>query len=151
MINQPFPNLGAHHLDRRLEAHHDRRDPAALMAAPRPFGFTRRERQIVEQLALGKRNKEIGFALGLSEGTVKVYLSRLKQKDPEHNNRYSLAKYLLRDHERVMAIRLNDWIAAWGVSLPEPALLAIQGIMADQVCKVLSGIERATPKQREVV
>jgi DNA-binding NarL/FixJ family response regulator len=36
-----------------------------------------RERQLMGLLAQGLRNKEIAWALGITEGTVKVYLSRL--------------------------------------------------------------------------
>ena len=99
--------------------------------------MTRREHQVVEQLALGKTNKEIGAVLGLTEGTVKVYVRRVKQKDPEHNSRYSFVKFLVRDHERVMACRLNSWIRQWGELLPGLALAELQIIMADQVAKVL--------------
>jgi DNA-binding NarL/FixJ family response regulator len=42
--------------------------------------LTRREGQIVSLLAQGLRNKEIAYMLSLSEGTVKVYLSRLFDK-----------------------------------------------------------------------
>jgi len=42
--------------------------------------LTRRESQLVTLLAQGLKNKEIAFTLGISEGTVKVYLSRLFQK-----------------------------------------------------------------------
>ena len=42
--------------------------------------LTRRESQLVTLLAQGLKNKEIGAALGISEGTVKVYLTRLFQK-----------------------------------------------------------------------
>jgi DNA-binding NarL/FixJ family response regulator len=39
-----------------------------------------RERQLAELLMQGLSNKEIGYRLVLSEGTVKVYFSRLFQK-----------------------------------------------------------------------
>jgi two-component system, NarL family, nitrate/nitrite response regulator NarL len=42
--------------------------------------LTPRERQIVSLLAQGLKNKEIAYSLTLSEGTVKVYLSRIFQK-----------------------------------------------------------------------
>jgi two-component system nitrate/nitrite response regulator NarL len=42
--------------------------------------LTPRERQLVGLLAQGMKNKEIAYALGITEGTVKVYLSRLFQK-----------------------------------------------------------------------
>ena len=46
----------------------------------RPISLTRRERQLVELLSRGFKNKEIATSLGISEGTVKVYLSRLFEK-----------------------------------------------------------------------
>jgi two-component system nitrate/nitrite response regulator NarL len=39
-----------------------------------------RERQLVGLLVQGMKNKEVGYALGITEGTVKVYLSRLYQR-----------------------------------------------------------------------
>lgn len=42
--------------------------------------LTPRERQIAEQVGLGRRNREIAEALGMSEGTVKVYLHTIYQK-----------------------------------------------------------------------
>jgi DNA-binding NarL/FixJ family response regulator len=44
------------------------------------INLTLREGQLVTLLAQGMKNKEIATALYLSEGTVKVYLSRLFQK-----------------------------------------------------------------------
>lgn len=42
--------------------------------------LTARERQIVEEVALGLRNREIAERLGMSEGTVKVYLHNIFSK-----------------------------------------------------------------------
>jgi DNA-binding NarL/FixJ family response regulator len=53
-----------------------------------------RERQLVTLLAQGLKNKEIGYRLGLSEGTVKVYLSRLFQKVGA-SDRFALALYAI--------------------------------------------------------
>jgi DNA-binding NarL/FixJ family response regulator len=46
----------------------------------RRYTLTRREGQIVTLVAQGLKNKELGVALNISEGTVKVYLSRLFKK-----------------------------------------------------------------------
>jgi IS30 family transposase len=99
--------------------------------------LTRREKQLVEQLAQGHSNKEIAFNLGLSTGTVKCYLSALKKKDPESANRYSAVKDLLRDHQRVQAIRLDRWIQQWGENLPEEARREVRAICAEQVAEIL--------------
>jgi two-component system nitrate/nitrite response regulator NarL len=56
--------------------------------APEPL--TNRERQIVEMVAGGLSNKEIGRRLDLSEGTVKVHLHNVYQK-LRVNNRTALA------------------------------------------------------------
>lgn len=46
-----------------------------------PLGaLTPRERQIAEHVGRGLRNKDIAAALGMSEGTVKVYLHTMYQK-----------------------------------------------------------------------
>ncbi len=46
----------------------------------RSVSLTPRERQLAGLLAQGLRNKEIAHRLGITEGTVKVYLSRLYGK-----------------------------------------------------------------------
>jgi two-component system nitrate/nitrite response regulator NarP len=46
----------------------------------KPVELTHREGQLVSALAQGLKNKEIAELLGITEGTVKVYLSRLFQK-----------------------------------------------------------------------
>jgi DNA-binding NarL/FixJ family response regulator len=51
----------------------------SLVTAQR-FRLTRREGQLVSLLSQGMKNKEVATALNISEGTVKVYLSRLYQK-----------------------------------------------------------------------
>ena len=47
----------------------------SIMSARR-YSLTRREGQLVSLLSQGPKNKEIATALNISEGTVKVYLSR---------------------------------------------------------------------------
>jgi DNA-binding NarL/FixJ family response regulator len=42
--------------------------------------LSRREGQLLKLIAMGLRNKEIAYALCITEGTVKVYLSRLFSK-----------------------------------------------------------------------
>jgi DNA-binding NarL/FixJ family response regulator len=58
--------------------------------------LTRRERQLVSLLAQGLKNKEIAYAMTLSEGTVKVYLSRLFVKVGA-NDRFELALFALKN------------------------------------------------------
>jgi DNA-binding NarL/FixJ family response regulator len=52
--------------------------------------LTPRERSVVKAVAEGYRNKEIGARLGLTENTVKAYLSRIYVKTSA-NNRLQLA------------------------------------------------------------
>jgi DNA-binding NarL/FixJ family response regulator len=58
--------------------------------------LTLRERQLLGVLAQGLKNKEIAHTLGIREGTVKVYLSRLFQKLGA-NDRLDLALFALRN------------------------------------------------------
>jgi two-component system, NarL family, nitrate/nitrite response regulator NarL len=66
-----------------------------LLTAKR-VSLTRRERELMYLLAQGLKNKEIAHALTLSEGTVKVYLSRLFQKVGA-NDRLELALFALKN------------------------------------------------------
>jgi DNA-binding NarL/FixJ family response regulator len=58
--------------------------------------LTPRERQLMALLAQGMKNKEIAWQLKITEGTVKVYLSRLFQKVGA-NDRFELALIALRN------------------------------------------------------
>jgi two-component system, NarL family, nitrate/nitrite response regulator NarL len=51
-----------------------------VMLTSRPVRLTPRESQLVVLLARGLKNKEIAAELSISEGTVKVYLSKLFEK-----------------------------------------------------------------------
>jgi len=57
------------------------RKEAARRKTPSPLAaLTRRERTIVSFIAQGYRNRDIAAELGITEGTVKVYLHALYQK-----------------------------------------------------------------------
>lgn len=60
--------------------------------------FSERERQVVELLAQGLKNKEIAAAMSLAEGTVKVYLSRLFKKT-KVRDRFELMLYRVHDRK----------------------------------------------------
>jgi len=60
------------------------------------IALTKRESQLVSLLSQGLKNKEIAATLSISEGTVKVYLSRLFQKVGV-KDRFELALYGLRN------------------------------------------------------
>jgi two-component system, NarL family, nitrate/nitrite response regulator NarL len=62
----------------------------------RRISLTGRERELMAYLAQGLKNKEMGYLMGITEGTVKVYLSRLFQKVGA-NDRLALALFALRN------------------------------------------------------
>jgi len=62
----------------------------------RRIDLTPRERQLMALLAQGLKNKEIAWKLGISEGTVKVYLSRLYPKVGA-NDRFELGLVALKN------------------------------------------------------
>ena len=62
----------------------------------RAVHLTRREGQLVELVSRGLKNKEIATCLGISEGTVKVYFSKLFQKVGA-NDRLELALFGLKN------------------------------------------------------
>jgi two-component system NarL family response regulator len=53
---------------------------ASLAARLRAPGLTQRETQVLELVAAGKSNKEIGVQLGVTEGTVKIHVNHLLAK-----------------------------------------------------------------------
>lgn len=57
--------------------------------------LTTREAELVTLLASGLRNKEIAYTLGITEGTVKVYLSKIFTKIGV-SDRFELALFALR-------------------------------------------------------
>ncbi|MDR3719827.1 MAG: response regulator transcription factor [Bryobacteraceae bacterium] len=65
-------------------------------APARAAHLTRRENQLVELVSRGLKNKEIATCLGIAEGTVKVYLSKLFQKVGA-NDRLELALFGLKN------------------------------------------------------
>ena len=56
-------------------------DPRRSDSAETPFDtLTEREREILERVASGDANKEIAYELGISEKTVKHYMTNIMQK-----------------------------------------------------------------------
>ncbi len=68
----------------------------ASFLSAKMISLTKREGQLVSLLSQGLKNKEIAATLSISEGTVKVYLSRLFQKVGV-KDRLELALYGLRN------------------------------------------------------
>lgn len=66
------------------------------LLSTRRIALTPRERQLVVLVAQGLKNKEIAYTLGVTEGTIKVYLCRLFQKTGA-NDRLELALFALKN------------------------------------------------------
>lgn len=66
------------------------------LLSTRRVALTPRERQLMTLLAQGLKNKEIAYTLEITEGTVKVYLSRLFHKVGA-NDRFELALFALKN------------------------------------------------------
>jgi DNA-binding NarL/FixJ family response regulator len=73
----------------------------AVLIANR-HSLTQREGQVVTLLARGLKNKELAYELGIGEGSVKVYLSRLYKKLGV-NDRFQLSLYALRNVVNTLA------------------------------------------------
>ncbi|MBZ5593292.1 MAG: response regulator transcription factor [Acidobacteriia bacterium] len=86
--------------------------------------FSEREKQVVELLAQGLKNKEIAAAMQLAEGTVKVYLSRLFKKT-KVRDRFELMLYRAQDRKLlnnngVARVSLNASAPPIGEFVPAP-------------------------------
>ena len=68
--------------------------PAAAATAPHADPLTEREAAVLELIAKGQSNRQIGVALHLAEGTVKNHVSRIMQK-LHANTRTELAVLVL--------------------------------------------------------
>jgi DNA-binding NarL/FixJ family response regulator len=62
----------------------------------RPVSLSKRQSELVGLLTQGLKNKEIGAALGISEGTVKAYLTTLYEKVGARD-RFELALFGLKN------------------------------------------------------
>lgn len=67
--------------------------------------LSKREREVLNQAFLGKSNKQIAAALGITEGTVKIYFYNLKQATGI--GRTSAVKWVARDLFRQKAVELD--------------------------------------------
>jgi DNA-binding NarL/FixJ family response regulator len=73
-------------------------DMTQKMLSMRTVRLSPRERQLVSLLTQGLRNKEIAWRMNITEGTTKVYLSRLFEKTGA-NDRFELAMFVLQNLE----------------------------------------------------
>jgi DNA-binding NarL/FixJ family response regulator len=74
------------------------KDLSQKLLRMRTVRLSPRERQLVGLLTQGLRNKEIAWRMRITEGTAKVYLSRLFEKTGA-NDRFELAMYVLQNLE----------------------------------------------------
>ena len=74
------------------------REMSQRMLGSRTVKLSPRERQLVGLLTEGLRNKEIAMRMNITEGTAKVYLSRLFEKTGA-SDRFELAMFVLNNLE----------------------------------------------------
>jgi DNA-binding NarL/FixJ family response regulator len=90
------------------------------------IALTQRDRQIATMLVQGLSNKELAYHFGLTEGTVKVYLSRLFQKVGV-SDRFELALYAIGHLFGGRSIAVEPNVAALPVAaarlIPGPVLV----------------------------
>ena len=60
--------------------HNWKRGSIATCIASRIAQLSSREQEVLSHVLRGRMNKEIGFALGIAEKTVKVHRSRIMEK-----------------------------------------------------------------------
>ncbi len=80
--------------------------------------LTKREGQLVSLLSQGLKNKQLAYTLGITEGTIKVYLSRLFKKVGV-NDRFQLALYALKNVINDQALGLESGAEGGTVGLYE--------------------------------
>lgn len=68
--------------------------------------LTDREKQTLDCVGRGLTNKELATEMGITEGTAKAYVMRVRVKDPMHRNRYAMCQTRL-------AEQLDAWRVAW--------------------------------------
>ena len=98
----------------------------ALLLTSKPIQLTKRETQLVRLLTQGLKNKEIAFDLNITEGSVKIYLSRLYAKTGAQD-RYELALYGLR-HMGFNRQEGNTVPSATGTAAPTAFMMKVAGM-----------------------
>ena len=102
--------------------------------------FSGREKQVVELLAQGLKNKEIAAAMSLAEGNRKVYLSRLFKKTK------------VRDCFELMLYRAQDRKLLSNADAPEPTVVDPKApVMAEYLpaAALAAGIRSQSLSRRE--
>jgi len=79
------------------------RSLANTLLNSRPVALSRRQTQLLSLLVQGLKNREIASELGISEGTVKAYLTTLFEKVGARD-RFELALYGLKNLRNVRGV-----------------------------------------------
>lgn len=110
----------------------------------RRVALTQREGQLVSLLSQGLKNKEIATALLISEGTVKVYLSRLFQKVGV-KDRFELALFGLKNLTTAQSTATEN--PSRGEKMPGLRSLVLEAPSGRAAAPVISfdGFRRAAP------
>ena len=74
---------------RVVESFHGTKEPSATRPA-----LSKREIEVLEMIALGKRIKEVAFEMGVSDTTIQTYLRRIYDKLQVHSQAEAVAKFL---------------------------------------------------------
>ena len=67
------------------------------MVHPKPLVLTSRERQVLQLLAEGQANKEVGNRLGITTKTAETHRARIMAKLEVHSMS-ELVRYAIRNH-----------------------------------------------------
>lgn len=74
---------------RVVESFHGGKEPSSIKAE-----LSKREIEVLERIALGKRIKEVAAELGVSDTTIQTYLRRIYDKLQVHSQAEAVAKFL---------------------------------------------------------
>jgi DNA-binding NarL/FixJ family response regulator len=105
--------------------------------------LTNRESQLITLLSQGLKNKELATALMISEGTVKVYLSRLFQKVGV-KDRFEMALFGLKNLG-------TGQLPARGIDERPTAIPRLRSIVLDRPTEIRKPPQSFTPPMRTVV
>ena len=107
--------------------------------------LTRRESQLTTLIGEGiVNNKELANRLGVTEGTMKVYKSKLAQKlgITCHDLFPILTMINKKNYMREQAIKINEWLKEFGDTIPDKAREKMVTIMGQAVVECIPDIKK---------